>query len=115
MSQDHAWFGPLRAVVPQVEAQGDAEALRQFGQERQVEAGPVPGDDDPRIQLRHQLVGSVQDQVLGALEHPVAVRGRHRDGHDGRHRRVEAVDGGVGLYVQAVERRAHSGDRTQPR
>ena len=91
-------------VPPQLQTDRGADDAGAFGKERQVETRAVPGHDQPRGQVRQQRVEIGEDPGLLSLEHVIAVVGGDCDRHDRRPGRVQAVDRGVGLDVESVQR-----------
>jgi hypothetical protein len=76
------------------------------GDEREIERRAVPRDQDPAVELGEPAVQLGQDRGLVADhlidDHLEAVRAAHGHGDDCAGGRVEPVDGGVGLDVEAV-------------
>ena len=91
-------------VMDQFEAERETMPASSVGEEWQIEVGAVPGDDHPRRKVGQNAVGIGENCGFIAIENPVTgwADDRYRD--HGSRRRVEAVDGGIGLDVQTVER-----------
>lgn len=110
---------PGRAVATEVTGQGvavtdapgvghetqpeaDAEQRRPVGEERQIEARPVPGDQDSSRQLCQAVVEAREQIRLRTLDDFAPVVAGERDRDDRGQRRIEAAGGGIGLDVEAV-------------
>ena len=91
-----------RPLAAQPQAEVQAEQGRTLGDERQVEEGAVPGDEQPGGERGEQLVQSAQDVALVAHQHLVAVHGGHRHREDRRAGRIEPVERRVRLDVEPV-------------
>ena len=67
-------------------------------------ADAVPRGEHAGFELGEPVVEAGEQLVLRAFEQLVGSTGRQGDGDDPRHARVEAVDRGVGLDVESVDR-----------
>jgi hypothetical protein len=94
-----------RRVGHQREPEGHAGGAGPVGDEREVERRTVPGGEDAGRQVPEAGVEGGEQVRLVAVEDLVARRGRERRQDHRRDGRIEPVDRGVGLDVEAVDGR----------
>jgi hypothetical protein len=96
--------GTMRSGEPgqELEAESQPEPIGPVMQEREIEPAAVPGDEDTGRKFGEYSIEFGDDRRLGTIEHDLDPIAAQRDGDDGSDRRVEAVDRGVGLDVEAI-------------
>jgi len=89
-------------ILLEPQAKGNPAGASAVAEKGQIEAGSVPGGENPRRQFANGPIQVSQELLFRSIEHPTPTVTGESDRHDRRRGRVEAASGCVGFDIEAV-------------